>query len=122
MRHKFSGYIWLSTLLYAFLNLLVIFLLSYEETVAWSAGYLIGLLAVVVHLLSSLFNKESGEKQFVQVYYLSLFIRFLMVIALFIFILLTTKIDEFSFTVSFIFSYIFHSVNEVILLNRKFSN
>lgn len=122
MRRNFSGYIWISTLVFAVLNFIVAFLLESDEATAWLIGYLVGMFAVVVHLFSSLIVKKKNENEFVKAYYLSLFIRFLMVIALFIIVLATTKIDEFNFTVSFIISYIFHSVNEVIFLNRKFSN
>ena len=88
----------------------------------WGAGYLLGLATVVLHLITSLISKRAGGNKFVGFYYFGLFIRFLFVCFILIFLLVTTKIDEFSFTVSFIISYIFHSVNEVIFLNQELSN
>ncbi len=113
---------YLSILGFAVLSFTIAFLLTDDEKFAWITGYLLGLLAVVVHLLSSLFTKNSSSKQFTNIYYVSLFLRFLIVLLLYSLILLLINFDEFSFTVSFIISYLFHSVNEVILLNRKFSN
>lgn len=113
---------YISILGFSVLSFTIAFLLTDDEKFAWITGYLLGLLAVVVHLLSSLFTKNSSSKQFTNIYYVSLLLRFLIVLLLYSLILLLINFDEFSFTVSFIISYIFHSVNEVILLNRKFSN
>ncbi|MDX1642585.1 MAG: hypothetical protein R3220_12855 [Balneolaceae bacterium] len=113
-------YIRLSVLIFALLVLILILLLPAPEQIGWTAGYFLGLLAVIVHLVSSSINKEADEN-FLRLYFISLFVRFLIVCALFILILMATKINEFSFTVSFIISYIFHSVNEVIFLNYKLS-
>ena len=112
----------ISTLFFALLNLIVAYLLSEDETVAWLIGYSLGMLTVIIHFISTSFTKNASEKQFTNIYFLSLFIRFLIVCTIFVAILILTKIDEFGFTVSFIISYIFHSVNEVIFLNRKLSN
>jgi hypothetical protein len=110
------------TLFFALLNLIVAYMLTGDETVAWLAGYSLGLFAVMVHFFSALFTKKTSNRHFANIYFASLFIRFLIVCVLFVSILMMTKIDEFGFTVSFIISYIFHSVNEVIFLNRKLSN
>lgn len=107
---------------FAVLNMVVAILLSGSESLAWIAGYLLGLFAVAIHLVTSLFTRNSTEKQFITVYYFGVFVRFLIVLILFALFLILVNFDEFSFTVSFIISYLFHSVNEVILLNRKFSN
>jgi len=91
-------------------------------TLGWFIGYLIGLLAVVLHLGASMFSKKTMSRDFIASYFFGLLLRFVLVLALFVLILILTKIDELSFTVSFIISYILHSVNEVIFLNQKLSD
>ncbi|TVQ04962.1 MAG: hypothetical protein EA359_04610 [Balneolaceae bacterium] len=113
---------YISIFCFAVLSLTIAFLLTEDEKIAWITGYMLGLFAVVVHLASSFFSKNSTSKQFTNIYYISLFLRFLIVLLIYALILVLLNFDEFSFTVSFIISYLFHSVNEVILLNRKFSN
>jgi len=122
MRKQFTAALWSSLFVFAAMNVILSFMLPAEESVAWLLGYMLGLTAVLIHLFSSIFNQNSSEERFTTVYIFSLLIRFLIVCTIFILILLTTKIDEFSFTVSFIISYIFHSVNEVIFLNRNLIN
>jgi hypothetical protein len=109
-------------LFFALLNLIVAYLLTGDETVAWLTGYSLGLFAVLIHLFTTLLSKNVSDRHFSNTYFFSLFVRFLIVCVIFTAILIMTKIDEFGFTVSFIISYIFHSVNEVIFLNRKLSN
>lgn len=116
-----SKYVKLSILIFALLALVLVILLPLNEKIGWCAGYFLGLFAVLIHLISSTINK-SPDQDFLHLYFISLFVRFLIVCLLFILILTTTKIHEFSFTVSFIISYIFHSVNEVIFLNQKLKN
>lgn len=114
-------YLRLSILVFGILALILIFLLPLQERIGFSAGYILGLFAVIIHLVSSSINKNM-DQNFLRIYFISLFVRFLIVCLLFIVIIKTTKIHEFSFTVSFIISYIFHSVNEVIFLNHKLTN
>lgn len=114
--------LWISLFVFAALNIILVLMFPVEEGIGWSTGYVLGLLMVIVHLISSIYNKNSAKEAFKKVYLISLSLRFLIVCALFVLILVSTKIDEFSFTVGFIISYLFHSVNEVIYLNRKFSN
>jgi len=92
------------------------------EIGSWLTGYFIGVLTVILHLLFSHISDQVSQDKFITYFHAGLFIRFLAVIALFIILLLVTNLDEFSFTVSFIISYIFHSVNEVIFLNQKLKN
>ncbi len=117
-----SDYTRIATLLFAFLNLLIAYLLTGEEVTAWLIGYLLGLFAVVIHFFTSMLTNRREDEKFVNTYYISIFTRFLIVCALYVAIIIMIKIDEFSFTVSFIISYIFHSVIEVIFLNQKLSN
>lgn len=115
----FSKYIILG---FFILNGIIAYILSDDIQFAWITGYLLGVLAVAIHLITSLFTNRKNDVSFFRHYYISLMLRFLIVCMLFILILTMIKIDEFSFTVSFIISYLFHSINEVILLNMKLSN
>lgn len=121
MFKEIPKYIRLSIFIFGLLVVIFVFMLPGIERIGWITGYSLGLFAVAIHMVTSSFNKKA-ENNFLRLYLISLFIRFLIVCILFIFILTVTKIHEFSFTVSFIISYIFHSVNEVIFLNHKLSN
>lgn len=121
MLKEVPKYLKLSILVFAILSLILIALLPTYEKIGWFSGYFLGLFAVIIHLISATINK-SADQNFLKLYFISMFVRFLIVCLLFLFILKTTKIHEFSFTVSFIISYIFHSVNEVIFLNHKLTN
>ena len=104
------------------LNGVIAFIMTDDIRFAWITGYLLGMLAVAIHLVTSLVTNRKNNVSFFRHYYISLLLRFLIVCLFFILILTMIKIDEFSFTVSFIISYLFHSVNEVIFLNKKLSN
>jgi len=82
----------------------------------------IGLFAVLFHLLSSSYSGKKSGKKFLKTYFWSLFLRFLVVCILFALIIIWTNIEEISFTFSFVISYLYHSVIEVVLLNKKLSD
>ncbi len=111
-----------STLVIGILFVFVGIIIPDKFTWGWFTGYLIGLFTVLLHLGASMFSKKTMLKDFISSYFFGLLLRFVLVLALFVLILILTKIDELSFTVSFIISYILHSVNEVILLNQKLSD
>lgn len=113
---------WLFTVLFGVIMLAIGFFLPAYMQAGWAAGYAVGLLAVVFHLVASRFSAKGSEKDFVNYYYLWMIVRFFFVCGIFIILLMATKIDEFSFTVSFIISYLLHSINEVIFLNQTFSD
>jgi hypothetical protein len=121
MLKEIPKYIRISILIFGILVVVFVLMLPTEEKIGWISGYTLGLLAVVIHLVTSSITHET-DKHFLRYYLISLLVRFLIVCILFVLILAVTKIHEFSFTVSFIISYIFHSVNEVIFLNHKLSN
>lgn len=62
--------------------------------------------------------KNAENRLFTQIFFFSIVVRFLLVLALFGILLGVTKIDEFYFTVSFIISYLCQSVTEMIFLNK----
>ncbi|MTI89649.1 MAG: hypothetical protein FH748_16990 [Balneolaceae bacterium] len=62
--------------------------------------------------------KNAESRLFIKVFFISMGVRFLLVLVLFIFLVGATKIDEIYFTVSFIISYLYQSVTEMIFLNK----
>lgn len=95
--------------------------LPFDWGLGIAAGYLLGVLSVGLHLLASFRVRKKSLDVFLKHYYRGLFVRFLIVFVLFVFLLVSLKIDKFSFTVSFIISYIFHSVIEMIFLSKRIS-
>ena len=61
---------------------------------------------------------KSEESDFFSAFFLSVFIRFFLVILGFIIFIQVIKIDEIYFTVSFIICYLFHSISETISINK----
>lgn len=108
-------------ILAALFLLIDVFFIADRSKGGWLAGYLLGMGAVVLHLTVTCLVKKFSDKEQAKHDLIPLAVRFFSVCALFVFFLAATKIDEFSFTVSFIISYILHSVNEVIFLNQKLS-
>jgi len=106
-------------IIYAVLSMTLAVSVPEISAASWITGHLLGFLTVFLHLVSSkIFGRKDGKK-FLKAYYWSLFLRFLAVCALYALIILWTEIEEISFTFSFVISYLFHSVIEVIFLNHK---
>jgi len=61
--------------------------------------------------------RGEDHSSFYRQFFITLAVRFVLIIALLILILETIKIHQIYFTVSFIISYIFHSIIEVISIN-----
>jgi len=95
---------------------LFLFLSGTENAAGNVAGYTIGLLAAVLHYLQATYFKKLGNDRFFSLYGLISFGRFAVILLLFISFILTEKIDQFSFTVSFLISYIYHSVIDIYLI------
>jgi drug/metabolite transporter (DMT)-like permease len=106
----------------AALFFVVFLLLPSQASSGLVAGYLLGFLAVVLHYVMSLFTNKISDQYFMWYYFGGLFVRFLIVLGLFLLLIISGKFDHLSFTVSFLISYIFHSVIDVILLNEKLTN
>lgn len=106
-------------IIYAILSAIAAFSVAGISVGSWIIGHLLGLATVLLHLASStIFGKKEGNV-FLKAYFWSLFIRFLVVCILYALIIIWTEIEEISFTFSFVISYLFHSVIEVIFLNNK---
>lgn len=104
------------------LSLAVLVILPEDKTGGWVVGYGLGLITILLHFTAARAFSTLSDNNFFSIYFLSIGLRFLVVIAIFILIIIFGKIDQISFTVSFIISYIFHSVIEIILLNIKLTN
>lgn len=107
--------------IFAIVNLIVAIGLPGQSVQGLVIGYFLGTAAVILHYATTSYLRKVDEALFYIYFFLSLFVRFMFVGGVFIFLLVTTKIDHLSFTVSFIISYIFHSVIDVILINQKIS-
>lgn len=100
----------------------MLFFLTAEAATAVLVGYLLSFLFVGSNwiVIRRLFSGESTP--FYRRYLRLLLIRFASVIGLLVLILGVTKIDQIFFTVIFIISYIFHSVIEIIFINKILDN
>jgi drug/metabolite transporter (DMT)-like permease len=107
---------------FAALFFVVFLLLPAHASTGLAMGYLLGFLAVALHYIMSLFTKKISDQYFMWYYFGGLFLRFLIVLGLFLLLIISGKFDQLSFTVSFLISYIFHSVIDMILLNKKLTN
>lgn len=110
-----------------FARLLIFFLLvgavlPADSQLGWGVGYLLGLLAIVLHFVMSFFSKHWSDENFFLLYTPAMIIRLIVVLAIFIGLLIWEKFDQFSFTVSFLISYICHSVINIILLNKELTD
>ncbi|NGP86864.1 hypothetical protein [Fodinibius halophilus] len=96
------------------------------------AGYMLAkealALVIIANLVSFIFVgsnyyvvkkiRQDSADSFYRKFYLTFGLRFLLVIAALVVVLKAIKIHQIHFTVSFIFSYIFHSVIEIISINK----
>lgn len=81
-------------------------------------SYLLSYLFVVSNFLVVGKIGLNDHKKFYRLFLISLAVRFLFMIAALIFVLEVIKIHQIYFTVSFIIAYIFHSVIEIIFINK----
>ena len=102
--------------------LLLIPVLPVESVLGLIYGYLLSFLFVLSNffVVKRLNMDEHGE--FLKVFFASLAIRFVLVLTCFATVLALLKIDQILFTVSFIISYIFHSIIEIIFINKILEN
>ncbi len=107
------------------LNLIILFFLAISffwlpihKASGLFFGALISSISIVVSawILDTFWEREWGV--FNKVFFFSLFGRFLIVLIIITILLGATKIDEIYFTVSFIISYLYNSITEMILFNK----
>ena len=85
-----------------------------------AAGWLLGLIGVLAHYLSVWYLREKDDRSFFVWFFRGLFLRFIFILALFSIVLVSTEIEQISFTLSFIISYILHSVIDIILIHKNY--
>jgi len=85
---------------------------------AFSLAFLLSYLFVGSNFITLRKLDADDHKKFYRVFLFSLAARFSLMIAALIFVLAVIKIHQIFFTVSFIISYIFHSVIEIIFINQ----
>jgi len=100
------------------LALILFLFLPTDPAVAVISGFLLSAIFVFssIWVLENFWNIDSG--MFVKVFFFSMAIRFLLVLVALGILLGMTKIDEIYFTVSFIISYLYQSVMEMIFINQ----
>lgn len=85
---------------------------------AFSLAYLLSYVFVTSNFIVVRNLDLNDHKKFYRIFLFSLAARFILMIAALIFVLEVIKIHQIFFTVSFIISYIFHSVIEIIFINQ----
>lgn len=94
------------------------FLIGMGEGVAVLIGTLLGAVFVVSSAWVVETYQNAENSLFMKIYFISVGVRFLVILALFGILIGMTKIDEIYFTVSFLISYLCQSVTEMIFLNK----
>jgi hypothetical protein len=96
--------------------------LPIDPAVAVICGFLLSLIFIFssAWVLDNFWNADS--KLFLKVFFFSMVIRFILVLAAMGILLGLTKIDEIYFTVSFIISYLYQSITEMIFFNQLLQN
>lgn len=111
------NFLWKS--LIAFFVLMGLTLVANPQYVrAGAVGFFLSFLFVSSNFFVIKHIKGENSSTFLTRFYLLLGVRFILVLVALVLILTTTKIHQIYFTVSFIISYIFHSLIEVILINK----
>lgn len=96
----------------------LIFIAETNQFFAATAGFLLSLIFVISSTIIVERFWNSDEPTFFKAFILSIPLRFFIVLTVFAILLLVTKIDEIYFTVSFIISYLYHSITETIFINK----
>ena len=104
------------------LALISFLFLPTDPAVAVISGFLLSIIFVFssAWILDNFWNADS--EVFVKVFLFSMVIRFILVLAALGILLGVTKIDEIYFTVSFIISYLYQSITEMIFFNQLLQN
>lgn len=104
--------------------LLSLFLLLLPPASAWGllTGYLLSFLFVISNLYVVRRLDLGDPGRFLKVFFTAIAVRFAVVLICFVGVLAFLKIDQILFTVSFIISYIFHSIIEIIFINKILEN
>lgn len=96
----------------------IIFLSDASKVGAGLAGYVLSFVFVGSNLVVLRDFRSLSNSAFNKRFFISLGVRFVLVLAAFAVMVKTLKIHQIYFTVSFVISYICHSVIEIILINK----
>ncbi|HEX6982756.1 MAG TPA: hypothetical protein VF181_08335 [Balneolaceae bacterium] len=97
---------------------LVVFLIIPQYTGGVISAYLLSFLFVGANFIGIKDFERKSNTAFYRRFLITMSIRFVFVIAVIVILLETTKFHQIYFTVSFIISYILHSVIEIISINQ----
>lgn len=86
--------------------------------VACLSAYLLSFLFVASNFAVVANVDLDDHRRFYRIFFISIGVRFLFIIGALILVLGVIKFHQIFFTVSFIISYIFHSISEIIFLNK----
>jgi len=108
---------------YILVGIVLLFIfLPLEASVSVLAGFGLGFIFVLTSAWVHSKFLHLEEERFTKFFYRSILIRFFFIVVFLIIILSLSKIDELYFTVSFIISYLYNSVAEMILFNQTLTN
>lgn len=93
-----------------------------SDGMALFAGYGVGFLAIGLHYLMSTISMRWENETFLAIYSPLSLLRLITVLGIFITLIFLGNFDQFSFTVSFLISYIYHSVINIFLLSKRTNN
>lgn len=92
------------------------------DALALFTGYGVGFLAIGLHYLMSTLSMRWENETFLALYTPLSLLRLIVVLGVFVALIFLGNFDQFSFTVSFLISYIYHSVINIFLLNKRTNN
>ena len=92
------------------------------DRAALGFGYALGLLAIGLHYVMSALSVRLDDDTFFSLYMPASLLRLLVVLSLYVAAIILGKFDQIGFTVSFLISYIYHSVINIFLLNKRTNN
>lgn len=98
--------------------LLCAYLIIEAHILAPVIGYLLSFVFVGSNFVVLRKIQDYSDSEFYKRFFTALGVRFVLVIIAFMVVIKTIKIHQIYFTVSFIISYLFHSVIEIISINN----
>ncbi|MEX1010611.1 MAG: hypothetical protein WDZ29_00970 [Balneolaceae bacterium] len=97
----------------------VSFFIPSETLPAVFTGYLCGFSGVFLHLIFVRLFRKVDDARLLRYFLVGISLRFLIVLALFTLVFLQIESGKISFTFSFLVSYIYHFVIDIIFMHRN---
>lgn len=108
----------ISNIIFGLILISLFLFVQLEIVVALISGFLLSVVFVYSNLLFLIKFWGLDNQNFINIFFLSMGLRFIIVIILFGILIGIGKFDEIYFTVSFIISYLCHSLTEIIFINN----